>query len=246
VATITLDAPQRHNALSEAAIAQLTGIVERLRDDDGVRAVIVTGAGDSFCSGGDLREFAVAEHLGHRYFETRAVARMYRAMAEVGRPTVAAVRGHCIGMGLGLALSCDLVVAADDAVFSAPEVEIGLFPFMIAPIIRRSVPRLAANGLILLNERISGERLLSYGLANRVVAADEVLDVAGQWAAALATAPAQMLRIGLDAQRHADGMAIADELEFMHSHLPVATVNGQTRDALGALLRAGERREEGA
>ncbi len=245
VARVTLDAPHRHNVLDAFAIARLTDVLESLRDDPAVRALLITGAGDSFCAGGDLREFAVAEDLGHRYFETRGIARMYRAMSEVGRPIVAAVRGHCIGMGLGLALSCDLVVAADDAVFSAPEVEIGLFPFMIAPIIRRNVPRLAANGLILLNERVTGERLVTYGLANRIVPAAEVQSVAQQLAAGLAGAPADMLRIGLDAQRHADGMALTDELTFMHSHLSVAMVNDQTRESLTRLLR-GDGREEGA
>ncbi len=236
VATITLNAPFRHNALSMEAIARLTELLEGIQTDDAVRAVVITGAGGSFCSGGDLREFAEAEDLSHRYFETRGIARMFRAMAEVGRPTIAAVRGNCIGIGLGIALSCDLIVAAEDSVFSAPEVEVGLFPFMIAPIIRRSVPRIVANGLILLNERVPGARLMEYGMANLVVPAGEVGEVAAEWAAGLAEAPPAMLRIGLDAFRHADGLPLAAELDFMHSHLPVATVNKETRDALDDLL----------
>lgn len=239
VATITLNAPERHNALTAAMIERLTELFEGVAGDDDVRALVIAGAGGSFCAGGDLREYAVATDLGHRYFETRGIARMYRAIGELGRPAIAAVRGHCIGLGLGLALSCDLVVAADDAVFAAPEVEIGLFPFMIAPILRRSVPRIAANGLILLNERVSGEQLLAYGMANRLAPAGEVEAVAAGWAAELAGAPAGMLRIGLDAHRHADGLPLAAELDFMHSHLPVALVNQETRDALGELLGGG-------
>lgn len=245
VATLTLNAPFRHNAVSMEAIALLTELLERIQSDDGVRAVVITGAGVSFCSGGDLREFAEAEDLSHRYFETRGIPRMFRAMAEVGRPTIAAVRGNCIGIGLGIALSCDLIVAADDSVFSAPEVEVGLFPFMIAPIIRRSVPRIVANGLILLNQRVPGTRLVEYGLANRVVPAAEVAAVAAEWAEDLAAAPTAMLRIGLDAYRHADGLPLAAELDFMHSHLPVATVNQETRDALDDLLGGRRGPDEG-
>lgn len=241
VAKITLNAPERHNALGEAAAAQLIARFESIATDDTVRAVIITGAGDSFCSGGDLREFATGDDLSRRYFETRGIAHLFRAVSESGRPVIAAVRGHCIGIGLGIALSSDLVVAADDAVFAAPEVEIGLFPFMIAPIIRRTLPRIAANGLMLLNERVSGERLLTYGMANRVVPGDEVMPLAEQWAAELATAPAGMMRVGLDAHRHADGMAFVDELNFMHSHLPVATVNDETRDRLKEKLGGGRK-----
>lgn len=245
VARLTLDAPGRHNALTTPMMEELIAHCERARDDDDVRAIVIGGAGGSFCAGGDLREFAVEREPAHCYFDTRTIARMFRALAETGVPAIAAVRGHCIGMGLGVALSCDLVVAGDDAEFSAPEVEIGLFPFMIAPIIRRTVPRLAVNSLFLLNERVAGERLVHYGMANRVVPADEVEVVAEGWARELCDAPRAMLRTGLDAYRHADGLSYTDELAFMQAQLPVATVNDQTREALTRLLAGGDR-ERGA
>jgi enoyl-CoA hydratase/carnithine racemase len=245
VARITLNAPGRHNALTTPMMEQLIAHCDRARDDEDVRAIVIGGAGGSFCAGGDLREFAVEREPAHCYFDTRTIARMFRALAETGVPAIAAVRGHCIGMGLGVALSCDLVVAGDDAEFSAPEVEIGLFPFMIAPIVRRTVPRLAVNSLFLLNERVLGERLVQYGMANRVVPADQVDAVAGDWARELSDAPRAMLRTGLDAHRHADGLSYADELTFMQAQLPVATVNQQTREALTQLLAGGDN-ERGA
>ncbi|MBJ7346991.1 MAG: enoyl-CoA hydratase/isomerase family protein [Thermoleophilaceae bacterium] len=237
VATITLNLPERRNALSASSLAQLRTTLARMRDDDSVRAGVLTGAGKAFCAGGDLREFAAQSQLPARYYGTREMALVLRELSELGKPLIAAVNGAAVGVGLGLALSCDLIVADETAVFCAPEVEIGLFPFMIAPIITRSVPRFVANGLLLLGDRIVGSRAAELGLVNRAVPSEEVLPLARQWASMLAAQPAAMMRIGRDARSHADGMPLSVELDFMHSHIPVATVNPQTNDSVGEALR---------
>lgn len=240
-ALLTIDAPERRNALSHSALAELCAALERARDDGAVGAVILTGAGDIFCSGGDLSEFALAEELPARFYETREIVRVFRAMSELGKPLIAAVNGHAIGIGLGLALSCDLVVAADDARFSAPEIEIGIYPFMITPIVRRSVPRIAANGILLLGDSYAGDDAVRLGLANRTAPRDAVLGVAHEWAAHLAQTPPALMRIGRDALHHGEGLPLAAELDFMHSHLPVALTNDETRGRLRELLDMDER-----
>jgi enoyl-CoA hydratase/carnithine racemase len=187
VATVTLDRPEALNAISTELAADLAEAVEPLATDPGVRAVVLTGAGErAFCVGADLKQRAGFDD--HSWFVQREVFR--RGFAAVRRcplPTVAAVAGFALGGGTELALSCDLVVAADDATFGLPEVRLGLVPAGGGTqLLVRRVGRSVARDLVLTGRRVAATEALRLGLADRVVPRSEVLAAATALAAEMA------------------------------------------------------------
>jgi len=135
---------------------------------------------------------------------------------------VCAARGHCLAGALGLALACDLVVASEEATFGTPEINVGVFPFMIMALIFRNVPRKKAAELLLLGERIDAREAERLGIVNRVVPAAEFDAAVADWAARLAAKSPLLMRLGKDAMFRAQDMAFDDALEFLRSQLTIA------------------------
>jgi methylglutaconyl-CoA hydratase len=175
VALITLNRPEKRNALNEALVAALK---DALRDADAreqVRAVVVTGAGADFCSGADLSalkkisEASVEENLE----DARKLLELYTLVRSVRMPVVAAVRGRALAGGCGLATVCDIVLAASSARFGYPEVKIGFVPAMVMAILRRNVSEKRAFELITRGEEISADEAERVGLVNHVFADED-------------------------------------------------------------------------
>src|ERR671931_2424921 len=174
VATVTLDDPDTRNSLSNQLLGELIEAFEAARDDDSVRCVVLASSHEKvFSSGGNVAQFAGDTPLVHRHFATERFVRLFRLLGELGKPTVCAVNGHVLAGALGLALACDLIVASESAEFGTPEINLGLFPFMIMALIYRNVPRKTANQMLLLGERMSAEEARAAGIVNRVAADDE-------------------------------------------------------------------------
>src|ERR687891_918327 len=174
VATVTLNRPDQRNALNAELLAGLVGAMKRVRDEDEVRAVVLTGAGEKvFCAGADLGGFAADAPLVDKHFASDLFLNFFRLMPRLGKPTLCAANGHVLAGGMGLALSCDLLIAKESATVGTPEINVGAFPYMIMAIIYRNVPRKKVNEMMLLGERLSAEQAVEYGLANKVVPAGE-------------------------------------------------------------------------
>jgi enoyl-CoA hydratase/carnithine racemase len=137
---------------------------------------------------------------------------------------------------LGLALACDLVVAKDTATFGTPEINVGVFPFMIMALIYRNVPRKKTNELLLLGERIDAAEAERLGIVNRVVAADEFDAAVGDWAERLAKKSPVMMRLGKEAMFRQQDMAFADALEFLHAHLSIAFATEDIQEGVKAFF----------
>ena len=220
VATVTLNRPEQRNALSNQMLGELVDAMERARDDAGIRAVVLTGAGEKvFCAGADLGGFAADAPLVAKHFSSDRFLEFFRLMPRLGKPSLCAANGHVLAGGMGLALSCDLVIAKEGATFGTPEINVGAFPYMIMSIIYRNVPRKKVNEMMLLGERLSAEQAVEYGLANRVVAADEFDDAVSDWAGKLASKSPVLMRLGHDAMYRQQDMAVDDALEFLRSQL---------------------------
>ena len=220
VATVTLNRPEQRNALSGTMLAELVDAMERVRDDDAIRAVVLTGAGERvFCAGADLGGFAAEAPLVEKHFSSDLFLRFFRLMPRLGKPSLCAANGHVLAGGMGLALSCDLVIVREGATFGTPEINIGAFPYMIMAIIYRNVPRKKVNEMMLLGERISAEQAVDYGLANRVVPAEDFDAAVADWAGKLASKSPVLMRLGHDAMYRQDGMALDDGLEYLRSQL---------------------------
>ena len=187
VATVTLDRPEALNAISTELALALAEAVEPLSTDPGVRAVVLTGAGErAFCVGADLKQRATFDDHGW-FVQREAFRRGFAAIRRCPLPTVAAVAGFALGGGTELAISCDLVVAADDATFGLPEVRLGLVPAGGGTqLLVRRAGRSAARDLVLTGRRVGAEEARELGLADRVVPRGEALAAATALATELA------------------------------------------------------------
>jgi enoyl-CoA hydratase/carnithine racemase len=187
VATVTLNRPEALNAISTELATTLAEAVEPLATDPGVRAVVLTGAGErAFCVGADLKQRAGFDDHGW-FVQREAFRRGFAAVRRCPLPTVAAVAGFALGGGTELALSCDLVVAATDATFGLPEVRLGLVPAGGGTqLLVRRVGRSVAKDLVLTGRRVDAAEAQRLGLVDRVVPTAEVLAAAAALAAEMA------------------------------------------------------------
>jgi 3-hydroxypropionyl-coenzyme A dehydratase len=224
VATLALDQPETRNALSDEVLDDLVAAFERARDDDAVRAVVLASThATTFSSGGDLAGFAADVPLIRKHLETTTkFPALFTLIGELGKPVVCAARGHCLAGALGLALACDLVIASEEATFGTPEINVGVFPFMIMALIFRNVPRKKAAELLLLGERIDAREAERIGIVNRVLPAAEFDAAVADWARRLAQKSPVLMRMGKDAMFRAQDMALADALDFLRAQLTIA------------------------
>jgi enoyl-CoA hydratase len=237
VATATLNRPEQRNALSGQMLGELVDAMRRARDDDEVRAVVLTGAGDKvFCAGADLGGFAADAPLVEKHFASDLFLEFFRLMPRLGKPSLCAANGHVLAGGMGLALSCDLVIAKEGATFGTPEINVGAFPYMIMSVIYRNVPRKQVNEMMLLGERLSAEQAVTYGLANKVVPAEEFEEAVADWAGKLASKSPVLMRLGHDAMYRQQDMGLDDALEFLRSQLSLTFSTDDIQEGVKAFF----------
>jgi 3-hydroxypropionyl-coenzyme A dehydratase len=223
VATIALDQPDTRNALSDELLEDLIAALQAARDDSAVRCIVLTSTHDRvFSAGANLAGFAADAPLVHKHFATERFPQVFRLLGELGKPSICAANGHVLAGALGIALACDLIIAREGARFGTPEINVGVFPFMIMALIYRNVGRKKTNELLLLGEQISAEEAHRIGIVNRVVAPDEFDAVVADWAQKLAAKSPVMMRLGKDAMFRQQDMAFADAVDFLRSHLTIA------------------------
>ena len=237
VATITLDQPDTRNALSDELLDDLTAAFEAARDDDAVRCVVLTSSHEKvFSSGGNLAGFAAEVPLAHKHRGIERFPRLFRLIGELGKPTLCAANGHVLAGALGLALACDLIVAREGVRFGTPEINVGVFPFMIMALIYRNVGRKKTNELLLLGEQISAEEAERIGIVNRVVPAGEFDTFVADWAAQLAAKSPVLMRMGKDAMFRQQDMAFEEALDFLRAQLAIAFATDDIQEGVKAFF----------
>ena len=241
VATITLDQPDTRNALSDALLDDLIAAFTAARDDDAVRCVVLTSSHEKvFSSGGDLGGFAAQQPLAEKHAGIGRFPRLFELIGTLGKPSLCAANGHVLAGALGLALACDLVVAREGARFGTPEINVGVFPFMIMALIYRNVGRKKTNELLLLGEQISAEEAERIGIVNRVVPAAEFDAAVTAWAEALAAKSPLLMRMGKDAMYRQQDMAFEEGLDFLRAQLAIAFATEDIQEGVKAFF---EKRE---
>jgi enoyl-CoA hydratase len=241
VATITLNDPSTRNALSAELLGGLIASLERARDDEAMRCVVLASSHEKvFSSGANLGGFAGDIPLVYKHFGSDAFVGLFKLIGSLGKPTICAARGHVLAGALGIALACDLIVASEQATFGTPEINVGAFPFMIMALIYRNVPRKKANELLLLGERWSAQEALSAGIVNRVVPAEELDAVVAEWAAKLAAKSPVIMRLGKEAMRRQLDMPLDDALDYLRAQLTLAL---STEDIVEGVTAFFEKRE---
>ncbi len=224
VATIALDQPETRNALSDEVLGELLAAFAEAKADDAVRCVVLTSTHEKvFSAGGNLAGFAADVPLVTKHLETGSrFPALFTAIGQLGKPTICAANGHVLAGALGLALACDLILAREGVRFGTPEINVGVFPFMIMALIYRNVGRKKTNELLLLGEQISAEEAERIGIVNRVVPAGEFDATVADWAARLASKSPVLMRLGKDAMFRQQDMALADALAFLQAQLTIA------------------------
>ena len=247
VATVTLNRPDQRNALDGALLGELVEAMKRARDDDEVRAVVLTGAGEKvFCAGADLGGFAADAALVEKHFASDLFLEFFRLMPRLGKPSLCAANGHVLAGGMGLALSCDLVIAREGARFGTPEINVGAFPYMIMSVIYRNVPRKRVNEMMLLGEQLSTRRRSSTASPTRWSPADEFDDAVADWAKKLASKSPVLMRLGHDAMYRQQDMAFDDALEYLRSQLSLTFSTEDIQEGVKAFFEKREPEVEGA
>ncbi len=237
IATISLDDPDTRNALSDELLDELHAALTRARDDDAVRCVVLTSTHDKvFSSGGNLKGFAADVPLAHKFEGIRRFPDLFRAIGELGKPTICAANGHVLAGALGLALACDLIVAKEGVRFGTPEINVGVFPFMIMALIYRNVGRKKTNELLLLGEQISAEEAERIGIVNRVVPADAFDAAVRDWATRLAAKSPLLMKLGKDAMFRQQDMPLADALDYLRSQLALAFATDDIQEGVRAFM----------
>ena len=239
VARITLNRPERRNALDAELIAELRDAVRAAAEDAGVRVVLLTGAGPDFCSGADLSslqktfEAGVVENMA----DARKMAELFVAMRNHPRPIVAAVRGRAIAGGCGLATAADIILASESAKFGYPEVNIGFVPAMVMAILRRSVTEKRAFELIAGGEPISAQTAFDFGLINRIFT-DDTFDIEVEaYATKLAQKSASALTISKRLLYHMDSMSFEAAIEAGVETNAIARMTDDMKRAVEKFLK---------
>ncbi|WCT05778.1 enoyl-CoA hydratase/isomerase family protein [Rhodococcus qingshengii] len=236
VATLTIDRPERRNAMSFETLASLRDGVLRARSDRDVRVLVITGSGDkAFCSGADLGGLrgegvdAEEAHAGRGH-----LAELFRTLWSSGIPTIARVRGYALAGGFGLAMACDIVIAADDAIFGAPEVAVGLWPYMITVPLVRSMPPKVALELMMTGRRVNADEAQRLGFVNQVVSVDGLDEAVTRTAEAIAQQSPSAIRLGRTSFYQTLGTTADQALPILHATLSVATATDDAQEGVSA------------
>lgn len=216
-AWLTIDRPEARNALNPGVIAGLLEGLERAAADSAARVVVLTGAGDrAFCAGADLSALWDASAGS---WSTGHFSRLLRAVRTAPLPVVARVQGVALAGGLGLAISCDLVVASENASFGTPEVNVALWPHVISAIIRRALPRTVALEMMMTGRPLDARAAERWGMVNQRVPSAKLDEAVDKLVAELASKSAAVLRLGKASFTGAEDLAFDEALVYLEGRL---------------------------
>jgi enoyl-CoA hydratase len=245
VATITINRPDNRNALSTETVAELRAALEQAKGDAQIRVIVITGAGKVFCAGADLNSFRSEQPELDRYYQRRQLADLFLAMTELGKPTIARVNGHALAGGFGLVAACDLAIAASDAQFGMPEVNVGVFPMMIMAIVFRNLPRKAGMELMLTGRRIDAAEAARIGLINRHVPPAQLDAEVDTLAGDLAKKSPIGMRLGLEAFYRMQDMSFPSAMAYLQDQLALLGLSDDLTEGVTAFFEKREPRFTG-
>ncbi|MEP0707175.1 MAG: enoyl-CoA hydratase [Parvibaculum sp.] len=241
VATLTLNRPKQRNSLSEELMRALTAELEAVAADASVRAVILAASGPAFCAGHDLKELTAARSGGDRgraFFENtmKLCSTLMQAIVNCPKPVIARVHGIATAAGCQLVASCDLAVAADDAKFATPGVNIGLFCSTPMVALSRNVTRKHAMEMLLTGEMISAARAAEFGLVNRVVPQAELDRTVAHFADTIAAKSALTVSIGKKAFYEQLEKPLAEAYDYASEVMVKNMLARDAEEGIGAFI----------
>ena len=247
LALLTLNRPEKRNALNDALVSGLKEALRAAAADAAIRAVVIRGAGDDFCSGADLAalqkisENSITENLA----DAESLMELFALMRRVGVPVVAAVRGRALAGGCGLATACDLVLAARSARFGYPEVKLGFVPAMVMAILRRNVSEKRAFELITRGAEMSAEEAERVGLVNHVFADEAFESEVENYVRAFERVSRSAVALSKRLLYHMDGLTFEAALQSGADTNAIARMTEDCREGVARFLRKAGRGERG-
>ena len=243
IASVTLNNPRKRNPLSTAVVVEITQALRECDADTNAGAVVLTGAGESFSAGADLQEFYAGLDDGalEHWASGGPWGELFRLVPSMSKPVIASVRGHALAGGSGLVALCDLAIAADNAIFGTPEINIGLFPLLIFPALIRAVGRRNALDLCLTGRSIDAHEAQRMGLVNRVVPLSQLEQATTALASDLAAKPPQSMRLGKHAFYRMAELDYASAIDFARSIRGAFMSGDELRQGTGRFLRKNKR-----
>ena len=230
IARITLNRPDKRNPLGPATCGELVEAFAQIAVNGSTRVVILTGAGTAFSAGGDLS--AMQTPGG----PSATMVELFETMHELGKPIIAMVNGPALAGGMGLAVACDLVVAADTATFGTTEIAVGLWPMMITAEITRSVGRKKTLEMMLTGAKLTAAEALACGLVTRVVPAAELEAATQKLAGELADRSPAAIALGLHAFYRSQDMELGPQLRYLQGELGRVLALEDAREGIAAFL----------
>ncbi len=241
VARVTINRPERRNAMSFGVMQGLRETMAQAKASEDVRVVVLTGAGDkAFCAGADLGGGGIASSGAEAHEGRGLLADLFRDMWSLGKPVIARVRGYALAGGFGLACACDMIVASDDSQFGTPEINVGLWPYMITVPLLRSMPPKTALDLMMTGRRVSAEEGQRIGFVQRVVAVADLDAAVDELANGLAAKSPLIMRWGRDSFYKVLELDADAALSYLQTML---TITSQTNDAAEGVAAFAEKRE---
>lgn len=237
VARIEINRPDQRNAMTLGVMSGLRESIARAKDDTSIRVVVITGAGDrAFCAGADLRGVAENQSASEAHDGRGLMADLFRDMWSLGKPTIARVRGYALAGGFGLAMACDFVIADDDATFGTPEIDVGLWPYMITVPLLRAMPPKIALDLMTTGRRVGAAEAAHLGFVSRVVPVDELDAEVDALAAQLAQKSPLVMRWGRESFYRALEMNSDDALDYLQAMLTITVQSEDAQEGVSAFV----------
>lgn len=234
VARITINRPEQRNALNSTVLSALRQAIQDAGQNSEARVVTLTGAGEKvFCAGADLKAAGSSKSTDFGRGDYR---RLLLSILECPKPTIALARGHVMAGGLGILLACDLSLACDDIHFSTPEIHVGMFPMMVLALLYRHVGRKKAIEMMFLGEQMPAASALQYGMLNQVFPRSQFDARAEEFLTKLVTKSPTILRLGKEAIRKSENLALPEALEFLESSLARLMESEDSQEGIRAFI----------
>ncbi|GAX90331.1 enoyl-CoA hydratase/isomerase family protein [Effusibacillus lacus] len=238
IAKITLNDPERRNPLSAALAEELICAISDADRDESVRVMILTGAGSAFSAGGDLAAFSQGgqKSAPDHHREGKATTELFRLGASVRKPIIAAVNGHALGGGCGLAAMAHITLASEEAKFGTTEIKVGLVPMVILPWIRRAVGHKKTLEMMLTGDLCSAQEAQAIGLVQRVIPADRLQEEAMDLARKIAGYSPLAIQLGLDAFYNTEEMDLLKGLDYLNTLRVVSFLSEDLQEGARAFI----------
>lgn len=236
IATLTLNRPQRRNALTAKLMQEIVTALENLDRDENVKVIIIKGAGTSFCAGAELEELISGDTISEKRAQKIDVVRMLETVSRIGKIVIAQVEGYALAGGCGLAIACDMVVASETAFFGLPEIKRSLFPMIVMAPISRAIGWKKGMELYFTGEFLTGKQAADWGLANNVVPPEQLEIKTRELAAKVAANSALTLRLGKEAYYTMRDMEYFKALQYLKDMLLVTTFTEDAKEGIDAFL----------